>query len=609
MPGGTQGLSVAAPGASRRGVATRSVSTTLLRSTPWTVVAITVVAAVLRFAGLSGVSANEFYDAAVRSMGMSFHNFFFGAFDPSAVLSIDKPPVDLWLQVLSVKLFGWGSFALKLPEALAGTLAVPLLYDAVRRAVGRPAGIAAAAVLALVPQSVLTARSDTMDSVMMLLVIAAVWLTIRAVSEPERRRRYVVLAGVAMGLAFNVKLLESTIALPALLVLYLLAADGPRRQKATDVALAVVTFVGVGLSWAILATIAPGSHPWAVGSSDGSVWNAMFVFNGTGRASTSGSPTSGGPGLLRLLEPSGWHFDVLFGSVIIAAVALGGAAVISTVVRERRDRRPAAVLPRAFAVSVAVWIAFAVVVFDGIGTMHTRYLEVLSPALAIAIGWGAVTLAGLYGRLVTPSLPATVLPLGAVCLYVGGLHPASIATAVLALIVALAGAVRLTRVDAPIAGPARWLTAGLIIACALLFPVHESVELVRAQSNDSLGLAADRPGTTAILSAFLRPRTAQVKYEVAVDEPLSLAPLIIRDQRPILPLTSFGGRPLTTVAALRRAIAAGQVRYGLVGNLPCTAATAGKAYCAPAARWIRAHGVDVSADAGLHGHARLYRLS
>jgi 4-amino-4-deoxy-L-arabinose transferase-like glycosyltransferase len=606
MPGGLQ---VAAPAASRKGIATPVASTALLRSIPWTVVAITAVAAALRFAGLSGVSANEFYDAAVRSMGMSFHNFFFGAFDPGAVLSIDKPPVDLWLQVISVKLFGWGSFALKLPEALAGTLAVPLLYDAVRRALGRPAGIAAAAVLALAPQSVLTARSDTMDSVMMLLVIAALWLTIRALCEPERRRRIVVLAGVAMGLAFNVKLLEATIALPALLTLYLLAGGGPRRQQAIDVALAAATFVGVGLSWAILATIAPGSHPWAVGSSDGSVWNAMFVFNGTGRASASGSPSSGGPGLLRLFEPSGWHFDLLFGSVIIAAVALGAAAVVSTVVRQRAERQRAAVLPRALAIAIAVWIAFAVVVFDGMGTMHTRYLEVLSPALAIALGWGAVTLAGLYGRLLTPSLSAIVLALGAVCVYVGGLHPASIATAGLALIVAIAGAVRLTRLDSPIAGPARWLTAALIIACAMVFPVHESVKLVRSDSNDSLGLAADRPATTAILSAFLRPRTAHGRYEVAVDEPLSLAPLIIRDGRPILPLTAWGGRPLTTIATLRHAIAAGQVRYGIVSDLPCTATTAGKAYCAPAARWIRAHGVDVSRDAGLRGHTRLYRLS
>ena len=99
---------------------------------------------------------------------------------PAGILSIDKPPLDLWLEVVSVKLLGFNQFALKLPEALGGTLAVPLLYDTVRRVAGRPAGLAAAAALAVLPESVLTSRSDTMDSLMMLLVIAALWLTVRA---------------------------------------------------------------------------------------------------------------------------------------------------------------------------------------------------------------------------------------------------------------------------------------------------------------------------------------------------------------------------------------------------------------------------------------------
>ena len=47
---------------------------------------------------------------------------------PPGSVSIDKPPVDLWLQVASVKLFGFSSTTLKLPEALAGIAAVPLLY-------------------------------------------------------------------------------------------------------------------------------------------------------------------------------------------------------------------------------------------------------------------------------------------------------------------------------------------------------------------------------------------------------------------------------------------------------------------------------------------------
>jgi len=88
---------------------------------------ITLGAAVLRLIHLGAVAPDPFYDAAVRSMTLSWHNFFFGAFEPGASVSIDKPPVDLWLQVVSVKLFGFSSTTLKLPEAFAGTATVPLL--------------------------------------------------------------------------------------------------------------------------------------------------------------------------------------------------------------------------------------------------------------------------------------------------------------------------------------------------------------------------------------------------------------------------------------------------------------------------------------------------
>jgi 4-amino-4-deoxy-L-arabinose transferase-like glycosyltransferase len=609
MPGGVH---VAAPSAAPDGIATRTVPIPLRGPIPWALGAVTVLAAVLRLVGLGDVAPNAFYDAAVRSMSMSWHNFLFGAFDPHAFLSIDKPPLDLWLQVLSVKLFGWGSFALKLPEALAGTLAVPLLYDTVRRVAGPPAGLAAAAVLALAPESVLTSRSDTMDSVMMLLVVAALWLTIRACTE-ARSRRSLVLAGVALGLAFNVKLLEAVLALPALIVLYSLAGDGSARRKLADLAWAGAAFVGVGLLWAVLVTLAPGSHPWSVGSSDGSVWNAMFVFNGVGRASSAASTTTGGPGLLRLLEPSGWHFNQLFGSVLVAALAIGVAGAAVSVLRERTESARTAVLPRAFAISIAVWIAVAVLVFDAVGTMHTRYMEALSPALAVAIGYGAVTLAGLYesrGRPGMPAIPAMVAALIVICLYAGGLHPDSIATGALALVIATVGAARLVRTAGAGAQAARWLTAILILACALAFPVHESVLLARTHANDSGGLAADDRGQTEALSGYLSPRTAGVRYELAVDNPLLVAPLIIRDRRAILPLTpGFGTHQLISTAALRAAIAAGEVRYGLVTDRSCAVDPSGKAYCTPAALWIRRHGVDVTRRAHLSGRSHLYLLN
>src|ERR1700726_454646 len=119
-----------------------------VRTWEWAALAlITAVAAALRVLYIGLVPPDPFYDAAVRSMGLSWHNFFFGAFEPSGSVSIDKPPVDLWLQVISVKLLGFSSTTLKLPEALAGTASVPLLFVAVRRIWSTPAGLAAALAL------------------------------------------------------------------------------------------------------------------------------------------------------------------------------------------------------------------------------------------------------------------------------------------------------------------------------------------------------------------------------------------------------------------------------------------------------------------------------
>ncbi len=197
---------------------------------------ITALAATLRLVDLGAVRLDPFYDAAVRSMGISWHNFFFGAYEPGGSVSIDKPPVDLWLQVASVKLFGWGSTSLKLPEALAGTLAVPLLYAAVKRPFGVIAGLVAALALAVLPIEVITARSDTMDAVMMLLLVLALLMVVRAC---ETGKTAWLLAGAALlGVAFNVKLLESVVALPGLFVLAWLGlprtSEAPRHGACTS---------------------------------------------------------------------------------------------------------------------------------------------------------------------------------------------------------------------------------------------------------------------------------------------------------------------------------------------------------------------------------------
>ena len=340
---------------------------------------ITALAAVLRLNHLGSVPGDPFYDAAVRSMGLSWHNFFFGAFEPDGSVSIDKPPLDLWLQVLSVKLLGFSSFTLKLPEALAGTLSVPVLYAAVRRPFGRGAGLAAALALAVMPIEVITSRSDTMDGLMMLLIVVALWCCVRAAGADSTR--WLLLAAVALGLAFNVKLLESVVPIPGLALLAYLGLPGSRRRRALQLLAAGVVYVAVALSWLTATLLFPAhDRPFAIGSTNGSAWNAAFVFNGSDRiggtnaegtttityGSTSGFPTATqaerdhipitAPSPTRLLATVGPLSGERLGLEVLAALLLGGPALLATwaaplapALRRRRhglDRRSDPVEPR-----------------------------------------------------------------------------------------------------------------------------------------------------------------------------------------------------------------------------------------------------------------------
>ena len=581
--------------------------TGFVRSLPWAVLLITALAATLRVTELGDVHGNTFYDAAVHSMSLSWHNFFFGAFDPSARLAIDKPPLALWMQVASVKLFGFGSFGLKFPEAVGGTLAVPLLYDAVRRAVSRPAGLAAAVTLAVLPVSVLTARSDTMDSLTMIFTVAALWCAVRAATGGNRR--WLLLAGVAFGLAFNVKLLQAFLAVPAVAILYAIAAPVSWRRRVTDLALAGAALIVVSLSWAVAVSLAPGPHPFPVGSSDGTVWNAMFVFNGFGRATGNvGVQFSAPAGPFRLLGGGAGHLGQLLGTVLVAALAFGSVAAIRWLHTARG--RTSSGYPRlasAFVIAGIVWALTGIAVFSLVGVLKVRYLEALSPALAAAVGIGLASVLELDNRADPPRRPSVIglsVALACCCAYTFSLADPPIAWASAALAIGAVAAAVMARSGRRLSGSAGPLAAALALGSCLLFPLHESLAAIHASRSDSGGLYTLPAGIQRTLSSYLGPRTVGVRDELAVDEPLGLAPLIIHDARPILPLTSFGARPLATLGELQSAVSSGAVRYALLYRCPIHQ----RVSCTTTAAWVREHGINVTRAAKLPGWLVLYRL-
>src|SRR5262245_32930657 len=94
---------------------------------------IAVLATVAYAWGMAGANAESFYGAAARSMSESWHDFIFGAFDPAGTVTVDKLPGALWLQALSLRIFGFHIWALVLPQAAEGVLTIVVLYRAVRR--------------------------------------------------------------------------------------------------------------------------------------------------------------------------------------------------------------------------------------------------------------------------------------------------------------------------------------------------------------------------------------------------------------------------------------------------------------------------------------------
>ena len=217
-------------------------------------------------------------------MSESWHDFVFGAFDPAGTVTVDKLPGALWVQALSLRVFGFHIWALVLPQVVEGVLTVLVLYRAVRRLAGPAAGLAAAVVLAVTPVTVLLGRGNVSDSLLILLLVLAADATSAALLIGSLRQ--LLLAGVWVGLAFQAKMIQAWLALPALAAAYLLAAPAARlRTRCAHVALAGLVTAVVSLSWMTAVSLVPSEHrPYVDGSPNDSVYTQVFDYNGLGQA-------------------------------------------------------------------------------------------------------------------------------------------------------------------------------------------------------------------------------------------------------------------------------------------------------------------------------------
>jgi 4-amino-4-deoxy-L-arabinose transferase-like glycosyltransferase len=238
--------------------------------------------------------ANSYYTAAVQAASTSWKAFFFGSLDAASWVTVDKPPVAIWFMALSARIFGFSSFSMLLPNALAGVASVWLLYASVKRLFDAKSALIAGAVMALTPVAALMFCFNNPEGILTLFMTASGYAFIRALDE-EKPLLWLGLAGLFTGFAFNTKMLQGLILLPVMFCVYSCFAKPKLLVRIWHMLFAGIITTASTLWWSIIVWMTPAaSRPYIGSSSQNNIWDLIMGYNGLGRL--LGNRMGGGPG-------------------------------------------------------------------------------------------------------------------------------------------------------------------------------------------------------------------------------------------------------------------------------------------------------------------------
>ena len=585
--------------------------------------------ALLEFVNLSSNSwANQYYSAAVKSMLGSLHNFFFVSSDPGGLITVDKPPLGLWLQGASAAIFGFHPLSLLVPEALCAVAAVAAMYAIIAPRCGAWAGVAAAGALAVFPSFVASARDNNLDALLIALMTLACLTGLRAAETG--RWRWLLATAVLVGLAFNTKTLAAYLVLPGLAVAWLVCAPVALRRRIAMLAVATLVLAAVSLVWLVIVDATPASQrPYVGGTTNNSELSLSFGHNGFGRVlgergapghivhvhrsasvnaalggvggraahaapavvlahaagaaartapvslRVTGSTSSVGPaGLLRLFDhATGDQGAWLLAFAVIGLIALALVVAFEPPGGRRRDPRLAVAL-----VMGGWFVVEGLVLSFSSGIVHPYYVSALGPGLAAMVGAGAAAFVSLVARrrafAVLPALAFALTVITAIVL-LGREH--DYLHWLLAVLVAVAVIVVGAIVLRPSDGAA---SVGVGVLAALLVPAIYSATVWQVpvdgtfpvagpyiQDNvDSYGIPPDDVQSYRTLLAYVRPREPGARWDVLTQGSNTAAALILVGGR----AAALGGYgtidPVLSPAALAARISRGQARYVALGG-------------------------------------------
>ena len=570
--------------------------------------------------------ANTFYSAAVKSMLHSLHNFVFVSFDPGGLVTIDKPPLALWLQAVSAKLFGFSPLSLLLPEAIVSVLSVAVLYRVVSRRLGATAGLCSALVMAVFPSFVAVSRDNGVDPLLIMLMILACAAALAAIESG--RWRSLLCCAVLIGLAFNTKTLAAYLVVPGIALAYLLCAPGTALRRITRLLAAGAVVAVVSFSWIAFVELTPASQrPYVGSSTDNTELGLTFDYNGFGRVEGE----IGGPGQIHEAEGAGLHIAPRPLPPPSASHPASGPARTAPVVAKEPPRflpdgRLAS--PQFFAAPTGPlrlfkwgladqggWLVpFALVglialalraflgerssrnqrlattiVFGGWllveaailsfskGIVHPYYVSAMGPGVAVAVGAGAVALTWLVRQrrgwgllLATYAVAATVVAQIVILHeqhYMRWFIPVLIGFAVAGVCVMALR--RLAPVGMVLALGVLLIAPGVYAATASLVPVEGTFPAAGPHEAAAKGPLNSDSGELRLdhnLIAYLAKQRTGTRWTVLADAAPTAAPLILLGVHAGA-LGGYGGTdPTLDGPALARLVARHEARYVLLGG-------------------------------------------
>ncbi|MFD4253971.1 ArnT family glycosyltransferase [Amycolatopsis thermoflava] len=524
--------------------------------------------------------ANDFYAMAVQAGTKSWEALFFGSLDPGNVITVDKPPASLWLMALSGRLLGFSSFSMLLPNALCGVGSVALLYAAVRRTSGPLAGLIAGAALALTPVAALMFKFNNPDALLVLLMVAGAYCTVRALDRASTG--WLLLAGAALGFGFLTKMLQAFLVLPAFALVYLVAAPtglGRRLLQLLGAAVALVVATG----WWIVAVAwwPTESRPYIGGSTDNTPLELAFGYNGLGRIFGGDGNGGGGGGMggntmfggeTGLFRMFGAAFGLEISWLLPAALIALAAGLWFTRFAPRLDRTRAALL------LWGGWTVVTALVFSFMsGTIHPYYTVALAPGIAGLVGIGAVELWRGRHNFAARVVLALVLAATGVWDFILLARTPDwqpwlrwVLLVLTALVVAglLFGLDRIRRagIVLAVAGVVAGLLAPAAYAVVTASQGHTGSIPTSGPSGNSMGFG-DRAGAeSAELIALLRQTTT--KWSAATNGSQSAAGLALNSDTAVIAIGGFnGGDPAPTLAEFQQYVARGEITYYVSGGM------------------------------------------